>query len=103
MNKKASTFFKVFTGVLFVIAIFFHDMDRRIFLGLIAFGLIGLLLLLVIPQIRFPKIQGKHTFRKRKKHLILNKIRCRSSFMPVQPSDYRQITFRLSKGSMELG
>lgn len=67
MNKKASTFFKVFTGILFVIAIFFHDMDQRIFLGLIAFGLIGLLLLLVMPRIRFPKIQWKHTFSRKRK------------------------------------
>lgn len=67
MNKKASTFFKVFTGILFVIAIFFHDMDQRIFLGLIAFGLIGLLLLLVMPRIRFPKIQRKHTFSRKRK------------------------------------
>lgn len=69
MNKKASTFFKVFTGILFVIAIFFHDMDQRIFLGLIAFGLIGLLLLLVMPRIHFPKIQWKHMFSRKRKEI----------------------------------
>lgn len=69
MNKKASTFFKVFTGILFVIAIFFHDMDQRIFLALIAFGLIGLLLLLVMPRIHFPKIQWKHTFSRKRKDI----------------------------------
>lgn len=69
MNKKASTFFKVFTGILFVIAIFFHDMDQGIFLGLIAFGLIGLLLLLVMPRIHFPKIQWKHTFSRKRKEI----------------------------------
>lgn len=67
MNKKASTFFKVFTGILFVIAIFFHDMDRRIFLGLIAFGLIGLLLLLVIPRIRLPKFRWEHASHRKRK------------------------------------
>lgn len=64
MNKKGSTFLKVFTGILLIIAIFFHGIDDRIYLALVLFGLIGTLLLVLIPKIHVPNFQWKRALPK---------------------------------------
>lgn len=69
MNKKGSIFFKVFTGILLITAIFFHGIDDHIFLAFILFGLAGTLLLVLIPKIQLPNIQWKRTLPKHSKEM----------------------------------
>ncbi len=59
MHKKGHTFFKIFTGILLIIAIFFRGIDTRIFLALVLFGLIGTLLLALLPKISVSSLSWK--------------------------------------------
>ena len=67
---KSITFFKIFTGVVLVLALFATNLDQRILLAVILIGLLGTLFLAVLPLIHFP--QWKRTpirIPKKKKHL----------------------------------
>ena len=52
---KSLTFFKIFTGVVLVLALFAANLDQRILLAVILTGLLGTLFLAVFPRIRFPQ------------------------------------------------
>lgn len=56
MKSKGMLFFKIVTAVLLVMALFVPDQNRNLFLGIIAFGLIGTVFLALAPRIQLPKL-----------------------------------------------
>lgn len=67
---KSITFFKIFTGVVLVLALFATNLDQRILLAVILIGLLGTLFLAVFPRIRFPQWKRPAArIPKKKKHL----------------------------------
>ena len=67
---KSLTFFKIFTGVVLVLALFATNLDQRILLAVILIGLLGTLFLASLPRIHFPQWE-RNPIRipKKKKHL----------------------------------
>ena len=67
---KSLTFFKIFTGVVLVLALFATNLDQRILLVVILIGLLGTLFLAVLPRIHFPQWERTPIrIPKKKKHL----------------------------------
>lgn len=67
---KSLTFFKIFAGIVLVLALFATNLDQRILLAVILTGLLGTLFLAVFPRIRFPQWKRPAArIPKKKKHL----------------------------------
>lgn len=56
MKSKGMLFFRIITAVLLVMALFVPDQNRKLILGIIAFGLLGTVFLLLAPKIHLPKL-----------------------------------------------
>ena len=67
---KSITFFKIFAGVVFALALFASNLDQRILLAVILIGLLGTLFLAILPGIHFPKWRNNPIkMPKKKNHL----------------------------------
>lgn len=66
---KSLTFFKIFAGIVLVLALFASNLDQRILLAVILTGLLGTLFLTVLPLIHFPQRKKPAARPKKKKHL----------------------------------
>ena len=66
---KSMTFFKIFVGVVFALALFASNLDQRILLAVILIGLLGTLLLTVLPRIPFTRWKEFFLNDPKKRHL----------------------------------
>lgn len=57
MKSKGMLFFRIVTAVLLVMALCLPGQKRNLILGIIAFGLLGTVFLVLFPKIHLPKLQ----------------------------------------------
>lgn len=88
---KSMTFFKIFVGVVFALALFASNLDQRILLAAILIGLLGTLLLTVLPRIPFTRWKEFFLNDPKKRHLPV-----RNEADPLETALICQISHRIT-------